>query len=192
VEHLRDPKALIEASLDNLRRHPKDSDAWSEFYRYFRPQVAAMLFLLGVRKQEDLAELCQEVFYRFLRYSPWKENWALLPDRSTIIAYLRTATRNALSTYAGKRVRARELSLEEMGEEILKNRALWVTGESTDLQELLSRVTKHLSSDDQRLLALLVAGYSLSKIAEEYGISYTAAGVRVHRLKERLRNASMT
>jgi len=53
-----------------------------------------------------------------------------------------------------------------------------------DYHQLLSR----LRVEDQKLLALMLAGEPLSRIAEILGVSYSNAGVRVHRIRRLIKD----
>ena len=66
-------------ALDMVRANPRDDEAWTQFYMYFRPQVAKLLYRLGAKA--DVKDVTQDVFHRFLRYSPWRRDWSALPNR---------------------------------------------------------------------------------------------------------------
>jgi DNA-directed RNA polymerase specialized sigma24 family protein len=55
-----------------------------------------------------------------------------------------------------------------------------------DLQVL----KRDLTEEEQKLLGQLIQGLSLSEIADKLGISYTSAGVRLHRLRKKLRRSA--
>ena len=56
-------------------------------------------------------------------------------------------------------------------------------GRSLDFE----RALRELNANDLALGTWIHDGFSVSEIAEKLGTTYTAAGVRVHRLKKRLR-----
>jgi RNA polymerase sigma factor (sigma-70 family) len=58
--------------------------------------------------------------------------------------------------------------------------------QETSALVLFETILGELSPEDQRLLRMTVAGYSLQEIAEDLGITYEAAAVRVHRVRKRI------
>jgi RNA polymerase sigma factor (sigma-70 family) len=59
--------------------------------------------------------------------------------------------------------------------------------ESADAAQLLEVILSHLSASEQHLVRLTVAGHTLQEIAATLGISYEAAGTRVHRVRMTIR-----
>jgi len=86
-------------AIEAIRANPQDEEAWSAFYGGFRRQIIGTLALGGIGDRDVREELCAEVFFRFVRYSPWRSNWSTLPDASTVSAYLRRTAQNALKTW---------------------------------------------------------------------------------------------
>lgn len=178
---LLDPEAIVRA----VRESPRSKKNWTAFYLYFWRQVAGMSFLLGMRNQCDLEDLCQQVFFRFLRYSPWSGQWETLPSATVVMAYLRVIARNEFYSFFSKRPR-QVISFDEISEKEFHA----LTSQDESLAEVLrsdiSLLLKGLSHDDRTLLEHLIAGFSLSEVAKALNISYSAAGVRLHRLRRRL------
>jgi DNA-directed RNA polymerase specialized sigma24 family protein len=56
----------------------------------------------------------------------------------------------------------------------------------------LKSLAQDLSEEDRELLGQVVVGRTLTEIADSAGISYSAAAVRVHRLKDKLREKTAT
>jgi RNA polymerase sigma factor (sigma-70 family) len=54
------------------------------------------------------------------------------------------------------------------------------------MRTVLSHVLEQLTSEERRIVDLLMAGLSVSQIAQELGTTYSAAGVRIHRLRQTL------
>jgi DNA-directed RNA polymerase specialized sigma24 family protein len=177
----------VEAALVELRRRPDDEAAWATFYRYFRRQVAGQLFLAGVRRQDDVAELCQVVFTKFLEYSPWKDDWRTLPSRGRIAAYLRRVAESVRADYFTSRRAEPEVLLDELDNRAIETAGLTVPGAPTPSPAALRERLSGLSDDERRLLGMVIRGVPPKEIARQLRITYTAAGVRVHRLKARVR-----
>ena len=170
---------LGESALEAIRRDPGDQQGWTQFYEYFRRQIAGALYLKGVERRE-LPDMSQEVFRRFLEASPWSRNWRTLPARPVVAAYLR---RIAFSLLVD-RARAAKRRGEEAPASQLDTLPAPATFEDVGIP--LGSLLERLDADDRNLLRLLVDGVSLDAIAFELGVSYGAAAVRVHRLKARL------
>ena len=54
-------------------------------------------------------------------------------------------------------------------------------------QETLNEFMNQLNETDRTMLSLSMDGYGLTEIADRLGLSYSNAGVRLHRSRERLR-----
>jgi RNA polymerase sigma factor (sigma-70 family) len=171
-----------QAAIDLIRAAPTNEDAWRAFYEYFRRQVAAALYVSGAARDE-IPDLTQDAFRRFLQHSPWRGDWTALPERRTVNGYLcQTARRLVLD----QRRKARHQPAQE--DEIELDEIAAVT--PITLTVPLERLIEQLQPDEQRLLRLLIEGEPLPEVAAQLGISYSAAAVRVHRLRKRIENIS--
>jgi DNA-directed RNA polymerase specialized sigma24 family protein len=54
------------------------------------------------------------------------------------------------------------------------------------LRETVDRARGHLDPEDAQLLEMLLLGYKIGEVAATLGVSYSAAALRVHRLRHRL------
>jgi DNA-directed RNA polymerase specialized sigma24 family protein len=175
-----DTVTVADAALEAIRANPTDEDAWTRFYVCFRPQVAAFLYHHGIRA--ELADVTQDVFFRFIRSSPWRTDWSTLPNRQVVMAYLRKTAQNVVVS------RFRDLARrpqEEARDRLDELQGLATT--ASDVTGLLDRIALELDKFDGDLLRMLMDGSSLDHIASQYQITYGAAGVRVHRLKQKLK-----
>ena len=180
----------IAETIESIRHDHENQGAWTAFYTYCRRQIAGMYFVLGIRNNDELEELCQEVFYRFLNYSPWRRSWETLPAAPKILAYLRVVARNVLYTHFEKR-RFPGVSLQELEMDQAHILAARVAEAALgDLMRDLQVLKRDLTEEEQKLLGQLIQGLSLSEIADKLGISYTSAGVRLHRLRKKLRRSA--
>jgi DNA-directed RNA polymerase specialized sigma24 family protein len=171
-------------AIEAIRRDPHDDEAWARFYDYFYMQVAAALFMSGCAR-DDVPDVSQEVFRRFLEHSPWRTDWSTLPDRPHLTNFLRkTARWLALDRHRalGRRPRTDDaIELDQIPAESI-----------VDLSIPLDRVVAALNDEERRLLGMVIDGVPLASIAFELGISYQAAGVRVHRLRRRIQEIQAT
>lgn len=175
-------KDQLQEAIERIREDPRDQDAWASFYRSLRPRLAGVLYRTGVVNKEEIRELCQAVFARFFEYSPWRASWKELPDAHQLVAYLAVVARNlARSVYKS----AKQLTVGELDPSMVEARA--------DVEEVViskdgfRRLYRALNNDEFDLLLLLAEGYRLPEIANLMEISYSNAGVKVHRLREKVR-----
>ena len=171
--------------IDAVKADPTNDQAWTDFYLYFRRQVAAAILVQGGARR-DVPDITQEVFRRFLEKSPWRDDWSKLPERPVVTSYLCTAARRLVIDGHRKRERSPDVD-EKVDLDRLASREELSVSEGLDIKAVLRATRGRLKDDERHLLRLLVNGMPLSLIAENLGISYVAAGLRVHRLKRRLR-----
>ena len=175
----------LAAALGRLRQSPSDDGAWRSIYRRLWPFVVAVAYR-RVRDKGIAEDIAQDVFVRIARLRPYDRIDA--PDQFR--AYVWRMAINVANTYA-RSVRRRERGLK----------ALWDWGGRDHLvapaasddrlvfEELLSLVHDVVEPVDRTLLELLLEGRPLADVASELGLTYSAAGVRLHRLRQRLRKA---
>jgi RNA polymerase sigma factor (sigma-70 family) len=171
---------LTEA-IRRLARRRNDPPAWETLFAVSWPTALATThrILCG---QLDLAEdAAQEAYKRIVRYCDFTK----LPNGDAFLAYLRTVCRNvALDVRHQLSLSARQQRLERIA---VDTRGTLDSEQSIRGDELRRELLHELNEDDQRLFALLLEEHSLAEIAAELGVSYSTAGVRVHRLRTKLR-----
>lgn len=173
----------LESALVALRKDAKSEWAWSTFFQYYSPRLAATLRALGCNPVR-VDDLVQEVFRKFLTSSPWaKENSNELPENRVVYAYLRKIAKNLLIDQ--QRLKHHQvLSLEEMLETDQKNTKSDTLGIS---DPRLQSVLQHLAPVDIKAVVMKVMGYSLAEIAKELGLTANSLAVRLHRIREKFR-----
>jgi RNA polymerase sigma factor (sigma-70 family) len=179
-----DADACLASILQRLAVSTDDLAAWEGLYDTTWSFVYASCFRL-VRGQGQVAEdLAQEVFLRLARYC----SFSRLTDPRRFRAYLWKICYHTALSYLHTAARRAEVSFEELSPETLANLSgdseleQWIAADEA-LREALSR----LSSQDQALTRLVMRGETLSEIATQLKISYSNAGVRVLRLRRKLR-----
>jgi len=173
--------------LAQLAKDPSDDQAWAALFRRYWPYVFAINYrLLG--GAGDLAEdASQDVFMRVARYAPFDD----LKDPSAFKAYLATVSRNICRTY----LRNYQLKGAIMGDPGSDEGAqveghTQATAEgAAEAHNILEKLRGLLTEKEQQLLDLLIKGYDLREISQALGLTYSTAGVRVHRLRQKLRNS---
>lgn len=166
----------LEAALRAIRGHPDDEAAWRVVYLAYRKQVLGQLYMLGFHAATDREDLTGEVFFRFIAYSPWSRDWSNLPDPAVIAAYLRRTAQNVAFTAVRNRENKR-LAQDDLLEYFAQS-------------ALLDRVGDDLTREEKSfIVAYVEAGFSLQALASALGITYTAAGTRLHRIRKKIRAA---
>jgi RNA polymerase sigma factor (sigma-70 family) len=172
-------------SKDLIRRvasEPSNQSLWVDLYNKLRPAVFYAAYRVCRGNRDIAADLTQAAFERLIRYA----NLGRFRSDVQLAAYLRQIVMRL--AFDELRREASSESLESSDAEVLKN--AW-TVDDTDIRDTesdLRQLAEDLAEADRALLSRLLAGKSLSEIAEDAGISYNAAAVRVHRLKDKISN----
>jgi len=138
-----------------------------------------------LRGQLDIArDVAQEVFQRVVRYCDFSQ----LKDPDAFLLYLKAISRNAARDAATALGAA--AVVESVEESVIEN--LRVSPETPEnlvrAQQLMSELLVQLDEESRDLLNLLIQGYTVAEIAARLNLSYSNAGVRLHRLRQLLRN----
>lgn len=174
-----------EPILSRLRERWDDERAWTAFYEVFRPQVVAMLFYRGVRSAVERDELTAEVFFRFLATSEWASNWGSLPTAEAVRKYL-VGKASSLASHAAEK-RQRRANLEHEMTEVEVERASLTAARDHAMYLDLLDILNELDEPDRKLLwCYYELHFSLGALADHYGIKYSAAGVRLHRVRRKI------
>jgi RNA polymerase sigma-70 factor (ECF subfamily) len=177
-------RVQLQNALKSLSVNRTDEDAWRILFEQTRAAGvdAAKRVLRG---QAELADdVAQEAFLRIFRYCKFED----LPDIDAFLAYLRTVCRNAARD-ALKDLAAESVVESAEAGELEEIRVSEETPEDLVIaQETLNEFMNQLDESDREMLSLSMEGYDLAEIADRLALSYTNAGVRLHRARERLRN----
>ena len=178
-------KEQLSQALQDLAMRRDDPRAWDIVITGSWATALAVAHRVLRGQLEPAQDVAQEVFRRIVQYC----NFVELQDGDAFLAYVRAvslnAARDALRQLAP---RAADAPLEELatGGEI---RGRPDTPEEILLaQQFREELLAQLDPTDQKLLQLLIAGYSLGEIAKRLGLTYSNAGVRLYRLRGLLRN----
>jgi RNA polymerase sigma factor (sigma-70 family) len=161
-----------------IREQPNSQRRWAAWYKRVYPNVYYAAFRLTNGNAEEARELTQETFTRFLEYRAIER----VQGEQHALGYLIKTCRNLA---IDRNARVREIRLESLIE------ADSIPAPERHIEESidLDRALLELGGDDQMLTQWMREGISVSEIARRLGITYTAAGVRIHRLRKRLREA---
>jgi RNA polymerase sigma factor (sigma-70 family) len=179
TERLRD-------ALRALAANRQDDDAWRALITITFP-IALATANWVVRGALDLAkDATWDAFARIARYAELELFAVAAP--AAFIRYLKQVTRRA--AYDLLRSLARRAPEIQAG---LVETEIDSTGDEPTPEEMLAaaelsaEIRAMLSEDEQRLYGMLLEGFTLREIAEKRHISYQAAGVRVFRIRQRIK-----
>lgn len=182
------PRAQVQLGtlLARLASSPTDEQAWRALYHQMWPFVFAVVYR-RLRGDGALAEdASQEVFMRLVRASPFER----LLDPEAFRRYVWRVADNVGRTYVRRLVsrRAMERSTSEAEGSKVEAQQSGSADQELDAKDFVRHIVD-VASDDRDLLYLVLRGHSLSEIAKATGLTYANAGVRLHRLRARLRKS---
>lgn len=170
-------QALVEAARSG------DQDAFDELVR----ATYVDTYTLAVRltgNEEDARDVVQEAYIR-----AWKGIRRFRGD-ARFSTWMYRITANSAYTHLGKRRRNRTESLDDVAEPI-EERVSARPEAAAESAALMGRLSDAVADLPPKLRAIVVLkdvyGLPHEAIAEELGISVTAAKVRLHRGRKRLR-----
>ena len=177
----------LAAVLERLKASPVDEDAWRSLYRQLWPFVIAIIYRrLRGSERKAAEDAAQEVFIRLLRTQPFDK----ILNADALRAYTGRIAENVAKTHLRKLHAAidSERDVAEWSRLEPSMEALESDGELR-ARELLDLAESILEPKDSDLLRLILEGSSLDRAADQMGLSYSNAGVRLHRIRLKLRNA---
>ena len=163
--------------VQELQESPDDKALWQMFVKALYPKVMYSAYRLTAGDSDVAQDLVQQAFVRFIEYG----SIARIVDDEHALAYIRTAVKNLWWNEQKRQV-------HEETHQSMDYVPATDDVENEELRDDLRCLIGKLSTDDQRLVELLICGHTLTEAAENLGISYSAAGVRLHRLKKNLRS----
>ena len=178
----------VEGLIRRLQVNRRDHAAWNELYRQLWPFVFGVTYR-RLRGARGLAEdAAQETFIKLLRSLPFDA----LRDADDLRAYIWRAADNVARDYFRKSMRMDARLVHPDGEGIDEPAMEIGVDDRLRLTEWVENTLLELPSTDRTILKMLIDGYRLAEIAEATGLTYSAAGSRVSRLRDRLRSKLQT
>jgi RNA polymerase sigma factor (sigma-70 family) len=173
----------LDLALKRLAAVPTDEEAWSIVYETLWPMVFAIVFR-RLRGVPGLAEdAAQEVFLRLARLCPFER----IRDRGGgFRPYIASMAHNVGKDYLRRFLLPPERPSDAPAEATGGDAVESVSLERLEAQELLEAIMSRLDKDERQILGLLLQGVSLTEIMQITGLTYTAAAVRIHRLRRKL------
>lgn len=167
--------------LPKLRESPQDDKLWAEMYRALRPSVYRTAYGL-LRGDVGAAEdVTQNAFMRFLQYADLDS----LESDDHLLAYLRQTARHLCWDY--RRSKAATISIDSTDIKDTLSAGPDSEEEMRNLAWDIEQLGKGLSVGERALLKELANETPIAEIAFKLNITYGAAAVRVHRLRENMR-----
>jgi RNA polymerase sigma-70 factor (ECF subfamily) len=167
--------------LQRIRASPRDEKLWAALYEEIYPQVHSLTIHLCGMDRELARDITQDAFLRFVAAGAIRR----VESSAAAVAYLRAIVRNLVRDHYRKRMQHPTIStsnVEPVELEHALERIIERTITNVDLLAL-----RGLGDDDRELLRLALEGRTIDEIATHLGLSYSAAGVRLHRLRKHLR-----
>ncbi len=158
-----------------LRNNGQNEAAWDQWFRAIYPRVYYILFRKTSGDVGQTEDLVQGTIERFLRYDGIDK----VKNDDDAVAYL---TKTGLRLWADfsrsdwESMPYSDLSSTDKADEREWERTLD-----------LDRLAEALDPEDRNIVQWLHEGRSVSEVAERMRISYSAAGTRIHRVKEKLK-----
>jgi|ERR1700683_608660 len=174
-------KDRVSGLLQRLAESPSDEVAWTALYQQLCPFVTAVAYR-RLRDTEASRDVAQEVFIRLLKSQPFND----IHDVNQFRAYLWKMTINAANSYWSKSRLGKEVREEPWHEAIEVADTASNSEDRLAWKETVELAQSALDPKDAKLLDLLLLGKSLTEAANELGLSYSNAGVRLHRARRTL------
>lgn len=161
-----------------LKRSPKDEGTFRQWYEAAYPSLFASAFRLTHGNRALAEDLCQDAVVAFIS----KGGLAKVNTDAQALSYLSRTIRNHFIDLLRKQ--SHEASIEapaEVGDAHALTDALLAA-------QQLDQLVAGLGPADREILGMMIAGDTLSDIARENGLSYSNAGVRVHRIRNKIKS----
>jgi RNA polymerase sigma factor (sigma-70 family) len=176
------PSTSLGEALEKLRESPYDEAAWRVLYRELWPFVVAVASRTVGRYDDSIKDIAQEVFLRLLRAGPAAD----FASTDALRAYLRVVTVNEVRNFARRRLKSGRLGEEFPLSDFAQPFSTASAEQQVENNELLRTALETLTEVDKNIVVSVIEGYSISEISQMVGLSYSAVGVRLHRLRKRL------
>jgi RNA polymerase sigma factor (sigma-70 family) len=171
----------LEHALVQLKADRRDEGAWRSLYFSLWPEIVRRLRLGRFESASHVQDLGQEVFKNLILYCRFDRFESSDDLRRYVGVVCTNAARDAWrkrrseeDVRVGVATRSRGRVVEAQQQRNL------------EAAELRERILATLSTSEKHLFALVARGYELKELARRLGVSYSAAGVRLFRLRTRI------
>ncbi len=164
-----------------LSENNGDENAWAGLYDLALPRAMAVAFRLARGRRQLAEDIVQDAFLRLFRYTDFTK----VGSPEDFYRYLAKVVKNVYRDHIRKELGAGITGVMDVHE----HEKLTSNVSPSDLvenSELLARIEDRLTGEERRLVRLLAEGLRVQEIADRLGLSYSNAGVRIHRIRRQL------
>jgi len=190
--------------LEKLRVF-EDRQAWSQFMNLYMPMIQVWGKRFGLMA-DDVEELTSRLLTKLVEALPQFE---YDPNKGSFRGWLKTITQRELANFGRDRRRrlpgdqgtglsaVRDLLREhpESVDDLVSDLHMQSEGMLRSLQDAMKEVEGEYQGEEQKswevFKRIFLANEAIEKVAEEYGLSYHAAAMRVQRIKKKVRSRAM-
>jgi RNA polymerase sigma factor (sigma-70 family) len=162
------------SAFSRFKQNPTNRDAFDTWYRETYPSLFASAFRITFGNRELAEDLCHDAILAFVAGGTFEK----LGSEAEAAAYIRRSVVNA--HIDAHRKRKRERTMAPVAQDGADSTVVEEISAQTKYRQLLQR----LEPVERQLLSMMFAGSPLSEIAAALNISYSSAGVRVHRMRK--------
>jgi RNA polymerase sigma factor (sigma-70 family) len=176
-------KSKLSECLEQLALDKGDQEAWRQVYGLLWTRVMSITYraLGGLRDRAEDAS--QEVFFRLARYT----DFSRVRAADEFLGYVNVVCENVAADFLKQLVNSAE-TLDDNPDERQQESLAPANPEQLAIsQDLLRSFKSSLNPEEQQLLDLVLEGYTDSEIAARFEWTYTNTGVRVYRLRAKIR-----
>jgi RNA polymerase sigma factor (sigma-70 family) len=165
--------------LASLVRDQEDEQAWEALYKLMYPFVWNISKRILWRNQEAAKDATQITFTRVYKYGKFVQ----YPLPEQFLPYISTVAKRVAWGVLNE-----EADQSAAGEAAQQEAELHLVSPSQIAKSkwLLEMVLEHVEGEERVIVDLLMEGRTVGEIAQSLGLSYSAAGVRIHRLRRAL------
>jgi RNA polymerase sigma factor (sigma-70 family) len=163
-----------------IRAHPSAEHAWAEWYKAQYGNVYFVAYRYAKGNPEIARELVQETFTRFIAYRCIDK---VTTDRHALMFLMKICRNVAIDLHARKKDVV-TVGLEHIVEQPV---------EPSPVPEIeIDQALGMLEPEERRIMQWVRQGERVSDIAGKLGIAYSATGVRIFRITQKLRKILST
>jgi RNA polymerase sigma factor (sigma-70 family) len=176
-------KSKLSECLKQLARDKGNQEAWQQVYGLLWARVVSTTYLALGGLKDRAEDAAQEVFYRLVRYT----DFSRVRTADEFLGYVRVVCENVAADFLKELVH-RTISLEDGLNEEDEARLTPASPEQLVITaELSERLQEALEPQERELLQLMTEGHKDGEIADRLGWSYRKTGVRIYRLRVKVR-----
>ena len=170
--------------LKRLQADRRDAHAWESLFDRGWPLVLATVARQSGAADSRSEDIAQEVFIRILKYCPFSQ----LVNAGSLRSYLTETARNTARDSRWSRA-ANPSTVSPMDADAIPDNAPSVELVAMARELLDQGILSRLNVPDRQIVEGLLDHRTLGEISRLTGLSYSAVGVRVHRLREEIRKS---